>query len=71
MTAPEFRVFGRRTILLHLSGFPCLCQRRVVGTKSTTSKPLLSYSNCSTTILPCKEFFYFLSISATLFLVSS
>ena len=40
----RFRDFGRRTVLLHLSGFPCRYQRRVVGTKSTTSKPLLSYS---------------------------
>ena len=38
------RDFGRRTMLLHLSGLPCRYQRRVVGTKSTTSKPLLSYS---------------------------
>ena len=59
MTAPEFRVFGRRTNLLHLSGFPCRYQRRVVGTKSTTSKPLLSYSNFSIFIPICKEHFYF------------
>ena len=30
-------IFGRRPILLHLSGFPCQYRRRVVGTKSTTS----------------------------------
>ena len=30
-------IFGRRPILLHLSGFPCQYRRRVVGTKFTTS----------------------------------
>lgn len=33
--------FGRRTTLLHLSGFPCQYHRRVDCTKSSTSKPIL------------------------------
>ena len=31
------QLFGRRPILLHLSGFPLLYRRRVVRTKFTTS----------------------------------
>lgn len=34
------RLFGRRAVPLHLSGFPCPYQRRVVDTKFTTSKSL-------------------------------
>src|SRR5699024_4907451 len=34
---PHRPVFGRRGVLLHLSGFPCLYQRRVAATKLTTS----------------------------------
>ena len=30
-------IFGRRSILLHLSGYPCQYHRRVVATKFTTS----------------------------------
>ena len=39
MTAPEAWNFGRRGVLLHLSGFPCQYRRRVAATKLTTSKP--------------------------------
>ena len=35
------RLFGRRSTLLHLSGFPCRYHRRVVATKFTTSNSLL------------------------------
>ena len=39
------RFFGRRAVPLHLSGFPCPYRRRVVDTKSTTSKNLYRYDS--------------------------
>ena len=37
------RLFGRRAILLHLSGFPCQYHRRVVDAKFTTSNNLFLF----------------------------
>ena len=53
------RPFGRRTILLHLSGFPCQYQRRVIGTKSTTSNGLFILSIYITIISIYKVFSFF------------
>ena len=58
---PHQSVFGRRGVLLHLSGFPCQYQRRVAATKLTTSNTglILCRFACAVTRLfrqkgPCK-----------------
>ena len=45
------RFFGRRAVPLHLSGFPCPYQRRVVDTKFTTSKNLYPSFSLSTPMI--------------------
>lgn len=53
------KVFGRHTLLLHLSDFPCLYHRRVDRTKFSTSKnPSLSYLDTIKFIPFCKESSY-------------
>jgi hypothetical protein len=49
-------LFGRRGVLLHLSGFPCLYRRRVDATKlSTSSNLFLSYINYTNFRMRCQE----------------